>query len=398
MTDTELPNEIQKFSLVKGGPVYRLFCRSGLCNQDLEPPFRRALVLASIVWLPLLLLTILGGQFNSGVDIPFLSDIENHVRFLIALPLLLAGETFIHRLLSPRIRNFVTRNIVREADLPKFRAAIESAHRMRDSRAAEVVILLVVYAVGAWIYGGWLASASAQSPTWYATPDGSKWNLTLAGYWLIAISLPIFQFFLLRWYFRIIIWAVFLWRVSRLDLNLLATHSDGVAGIGFLNKCAYSFSYGLLAQGALLSGYIAGQAVHFGSDPRDHKLEAVGMLLLVLTSILAPLAVFAPRLISAKWDGGGVYGSLASRYTQSFDKKWIGEDSLNDEPLLGSQDIQALADLTNSYQVISNMRTVPFSTSDVLYFAGMTLAPLLPLLLFIFSLEDLVDRLIKVLI
>lgn len=397
MTDTELPNEIQKFSLVKGGPVYRLFCRVGLCSEDLEPPFRRALVLASIVWLPLLLLTILGGRFVSGIEIPFLSDIENHVRFLIALPLLLAGETFIQRLLSPRIGNFAARKIIREADMPKFRAAIDSAHRMRDSVTFEILLLVMVVAVGPWFYGDVMASASTQSATWYATPDGERWNLTIAGYWMVFVSLPLFQFFLLRWYFRIVIWFVFLLRVSRLDLNLYATHTDRAGGIGFLNKCAYSFSYGLLAQGALLSGFIAGQVMHFGTDPRGYKFEAAGVLIIALTSVLAPLALFAPKLIGAKWDGGGAFSTFASRYVKDFDDKWIVGHTPTDERLLGTVDIQSLADLGTSAGVIDEMKTVPFSAVDVLYLAAVTLAPVLPLLLFIFSVEDLLYAVLKLL-
>lgn len=398
MNAIEPANEIQEFSLVKGGLVNGLFFRTGLCNEDLEPPYRRALVIASIAWLPLLGLTVLGERFNGGVDIPFITDIESHVRFLVALPLLLIGETSVQRLLSPRIRNFVTRKIIREDDMPKFRAAIDSAHRMRDMATVEIVLLIFVVAVGPWFYGSVLASASTQSPTWYATPDGAGWNLTIAGFWMIFVSLPLFQFFLLRWYFRIVIWFVFLLRVSRLDLNLLPTHSDRVAGIGFLNKCAYSFSFGLMAQGALLSGFVAGQVMHFGGDPRAYKLEAAGLLIIALASVLAPLALFAPKLITAKWDGGGAFGTFASRYVEDFDEKWIGDRRPSDERLLGTVDIQSLADLGTSASVIDEMKTVPFSVTDIVYLAAVTLAPILPLLLFVFSLEDLLDRLLKVLI
>lgn len=398
MATIETSNEFKGFSLVKGGLVYHLFRRALLCNEDLEPPFRRAFVVASIIWLPLLLLTVLGGRFNGGVDIPFLTDVENHVRLLVALPMLVAGETFIQRLLSPRIRNFITRNIIRDADIPKFQAAVDSAHRMRDSVTVELVILISVLAAGAWFYGSLLASASTQSPTWYATPDGERWNLSLAGYWLVFVSLPVFQFFLVRWYFRIFIWFLFMLRVSRLDLNLYATHTDRAGGIGFLNKCAYSFGLGLLAQGALLSGYIAGQVMHFGGDPRAYKLEAAGLLVVVLTSVLLPLALFAPKLTGAKWDGGGAFATLSSRYVEEFDDKWIRGRKTTHDRLLGSVDIQSLADLGNSAGNIDQMKTLPFSLTDVFYLAAVTFAPLIPLLLFVFSLEELIDRLLKILI
>jgi len=35
------------------------------------------------------------------------------------------------------------------------------------------------------------------------------------------VSIPIFQFILLRWYLRFVIWFLFLWRASRLNLHLL---------------------------------------------------------------------------------------------------------------------------------------------------------------------------------
>ena len=392
--DEDLPKD---FSLVKGGLAYQLFLRTGLSDAELEPPYRRMIAITCIAWLPLLLLSVLIGRAYSGVDITFFKDIENHVRFLVALPILLSAETLIQRLLSPRIENFVTRKIVREADLPRFRAAVASAHRMRDSTAIEIALLLIVLAFGAWFYGNVIAAAASVTTSWYATPDNARWNLTIAGYWLTFVSLPLFQFFILRWYYRIVIWFVFLWRISRLDLDLEATHSDRVAGLGFLNTCTYSFGYGLTAQGALLSGYIAGQVMRFGDDPRSYKLEAAGILILVVGSVLGPLVLFYPKLITAKWEGGGKFSQLASRYVAGFDHKWLQGRQPQDETLLGTSDIQSLADLGNSHSVIREMRTVPFGVTDVMYLAAMVLAPLLPLLLFIFSLEEIVERLVKIL-
>ena len=392
--DEDLPKD---FSLVKGGLAYQLFLRTGLSDAELEPPYRRMIAITCIAWLPLLLLSVLIGRAYSGVDITFFKDIENHVRFLVALPILLSAETLIQRLLSPRIENFVTRKIVREADLPRFRAAVASAHRMRDSTATEIALLLIVLAFGAWFYGNVVAAAASVTTSWYATPDNAGWNLTIAGYWLTFVSLPLFQFFILRWYYRIVIWFVFLWRISRLDLDLEATHSDRVAGLGFLNTCTYSFGYGLTAQGTLLSGYIAGQVMRFGDDPRSYKLEAAGILILVVGSVLGPLVLFYPKLITAKWEGGGKFSQLASRYVAGFDHKWLQGRQPQDETLLGTSDIQSLADLGNSHSVIREMRTVPFGVTDVMYLAAMVLAPLLPLLLFIFSLEEIVERLVKIL-
>ena len=46
------------------------------------------------------------------------------------------------------------------------------------------------------------------------------------------VSVPLFQFILLRWYFRIFIWARFLWQVSRIDLAYAPAHPDRLGGSG----------------------------------------------------------------------------------------------------------------------------------------------------------------------
>ena len=66
------------------------------------------------------------------------------------------------------------------------------------------------------------------------------------------------------------------------------------------------------------------------------------------------------------------------------------------EELLGSGDIQSLADLGNSYSAVREMRIVPFGLEDITRLAAATAAPLLPLGLTIFSLEELIVRLVKI--
>ena len=158
--------------------------------------------------------------------IPFLYDVETHVRFLIALPILIAAELIVHRRLSPAVRQFVERRIVIPEELPKFQQAIDSTLRLRNSVVIEVALMALVYTVGIWV---WRNQIALGEPSWYAVPDGTGMRLTPAGYWLMLVSTPIFQFILLRWYFRFFLWFWFLFRVSRLNLHLIPIHTDGPA-------------------------------------------------------------------------------------------------------------------------------------------------------------------------
>src|SRR5271169_1952741 len=99
--------EAPDFSLVLGGPLFQLFLRTHLSDNALELLRRRIIVITLIAWLPLLILSYLSGNLRGGVALPFLHDIENQIRFLVALPLLIAAELIVHLPLRPTVRNFV---------------------------------------------------------------------------------------------------------------------------------------------------------------------------------------------------------------------------------------------------------------------------------------------------
>jgi hypothetical protein len=396
MTQTAIPNEPPDFSLVLGGPLYQLFRRAHLTGDALQLLRRRVLVLAGVAWIPLLVLSAFAGHaWGSTIAVPFLQDVEAHVRFLVALPILIAAEIVVHLRLRPVIAQFVERGIVTEQDMPRFREAIDSTRRVRNSVFAEITLLLLVYTVGLWVWKNQIALGAAS---WYAFPEAGHTNLTPAGHWYAFVSVPIFQFILVRWYFRFFLWFSFLWRVSKLDLRLVPIHPDRAGGLSFLGRGSYAFAPILFAQGALLSALIASQIFYAGRNLLAFKVEIVSFVAFFVAIVLSPLAVFSPKLSRAKRQGMADYGTLASRYVGEFENKWVGAGASTSEPLLGSADIQSLADLGNSYAVVQEMRLVPFGVKDMTRLAAGAAAPLLPLALTIFSLEQLVTWLIKVLL
>jgi hypothetical protein len=381
------------FSLVQGGPLFQLYVRSHLSGSAMEFLVRRIVVIPLFAWLPLLILSIFDGHvFGGSIQTSFLRDVEAHVRFLVALPILIGAEVVVHHRLRSAVQLFVQRGIVVSEDRPRFRAAIDSALRVRNSVAVEVGLLAFVYSVGLW---SWRTNIALASATWYATPEGGSFNLTHAGYWYVLVSIPISQFLLLRWYIRLVVWFRFLWRVSRLNLHLTAAHPDRAGGIGFLGRSSYAFGPILFAQGALLSALFASRILHEGQSLMTFKLEAVGIIVLVLLCILGPLAMFTPALDRAKRQGLAEYGLLANQYVFGFEEKWIQKGPPETGELLGTGDIQSLADLVNSYSAVREMRILPFGAEDIVRLAGITAAPLLPLGLTMFSFEELVTHLVK---
>ena len=385
-----MPETPYDFSLVLGGPTYQLLLKSHLAGDALEMLYRRLIIITLLAWVPLLLLSTLSPSAGGVSRFYFLQDVEVHVRFLVALPVLVAAELMVHSRMRPIVHRFVERRIVMPQDLSRFERAIESAKSLRNSIPLEIGLLLIVYTVGLWL---WHTRIAIVAPTWYARPGG-RWNLTPAGIWYVFVSIPILQFLLLRWYLRLTIWFRFLWQVSRIGLNLIPTHPDRCAGLAFLGSGAYAFGPVLFAQGAMLAGVVASRVLYRGDSLTSFKLQIGGFILFFVMAILGPLAMFTPAMARAKRKGLADYGLLAQRYVQNFEQKWLLGNSTEDP--LGSADIQSLADLDNSFAIVREMRSIPFGLQDITRLAAATAAPLLPLLLTVFSPEELIMRIIKV--
>ena len=392
MTEPNLLGDSSDFSLVLGGPIFQLLRRFHLAGDDLELLYRRLIIIPSVAWLPLLLLGTLGSSDgNTGLH-SFLRDVEVHARFLIALPVLIGSELIVHSRIRPIVRRFVERRIVLPQELPRFDRAVESAIRLRNSIPIELGLLLIVYSFGLWL---WQSRIPTLAPSWYGLPGG-RWHLTPAGDWYVFISIPILQFILLRWYLRLFIWFRFLWQVSRIDLNLISTHPDRCGGLAFLGKSAYAFGPILFAQGTMLAGLVASRVLYRGESLLSFKLQIGGFVAFFVFAILGPLVMFTPGMARAKRKGLADYGLLAQRYVEGFEQKWIVRKPVPPEELLGASDIQSLADLGNSYAMVREMRAIPFGLEDITRLTAATAAPFLPLLLTIFSPEELIMRIIKI--
>ena len=381
-----------EFSLVHGGPLFQLLLRSRLSSDALTLVARRIAAFVLITWVPLLALAAHDGHLLAGnVAVPFLLDGETDIRFLVVVPLLLLAELVVHRRLMPVVRAFLDRNLIREADDERFDAAVNSAFRLRNSVVAELLLFALVYAVGVLVV--WRHTALTVS-TWYGHPSEGGFRLTSAGIWYAYVSLPIFQFLLLRWYYRLYIWIRFLWQVSRLELSLVPTHPDLLGGLGFLANTVFAFSVLLVAHGAMLAAQIANRIFFAGASLVDFKEEIFVVVVFLLCLVFGPLLVFSPQLSRAKRRGLLEYGALAERYVRDFDGKWLRGDAQQGEPLMGSADIQSLADMGNSFAVVRTMRLAPVSRDAVLELAACVLVPLAPLLLTVMPVEDLVKKLV----
>ena len=396
MFDDDISPGRQDFSLVLGGPLFQLLRRTHLAGDALELLRQRLLLIPLLAWLPLLVLSLIEGEALGGrAAVPFLLDIEVHVRFLVALPLLIVAELVVHQRMRFVVRQFLERNLIPQNALPRFEEAIASAFRMRNSVLAEVLLIAFVYVVGILLI--WRHYLALSTDTWYAVPTAEGLKLSITGAWYGYVSLPIYQFLLVRWYYRIFIWTRFLWQVSRIELSLIPTHPDRVGGLGFLANTAYAFMPLAVAHGAMLAGPIANRIFYLAAALPEWKVEIAVMVVFLLCLVLGRLLVFSPQLAQAKRTGNREYGALAERYVREFDAKWLRGGAPANEPLVGSGDIQSLADLVNSFEVVRTMQLAPITRDAFIRLVAATLIPVVPLLLTMMPFEELVGKLLGIL-
>jgi hypothetical protein len=387
----------QDFSLVLGGPLFQLLRRTHLSGDALQLLRQRIIAITLIAWLPLLVLSVVEGQALGGrAVLPFLLDVEAHVRFLLALPLLILAELVVHERMRFVVRQFLERDLIPEAALPCFDQAIASAFGLRNSILAEVLLIAFVYIVGVLLF--WRHYVALAAATWYAMPTADGLKLSITGTWYAYVSLPIYQFLLVRWYYRIFIWTRFLWQVSRIDLSLIPTHPDRVGGLGFLANTVYAFMPLAVAHGAMLAGPLANRIFYLGAALPDFKAETAVVVGFLLCLVLGPLLLFSPQLAQAKRAGNREYGALAARYVREFDAKWLRGGAKGEEPLVGSGDIQSLADLANSFEVVRTMRLAPITKDALLRLIVATLAPIVPLVLTMMPMEEMLRKLLGILL
>ena len=377
------------FSLTDGGPLRHLTRALGLTRAPLGG-FGPGVVLAMFTWGPLLFLTVVQALGGDGRLLrSFIDSVSSHARLLVAIPLFFAAETWI----DPRIRHFVEHlvdsGLVPRSDVDRLATTVRTASRLRDSVLAEAGLLALVIAFAT--AGVRMGQPSATA--YWQVPGGS---LSLAGWWYVAVALPVYQFLIGRWLWRLMIWWFLLWRLSRLRLQLIPVHPDLAGGLGHLGVVVSHFGVlGLAFSTSLAGGFF--EDMRFNAVPlRQFLFPALELVALTLIICVGPLFFFAPRMLAVKRQGLREYGRLGTAYVRGFHEKWIAGPP-PDEPLLGSADIQSLADLAGSFDIIRQMRLIPIGPGLILPLIVATLVPMLPLLLVAFSADDLLLRLLGLL-
>lgn len=354
----------------------------GLAPSRTGDAFREGLALGFLAWFPIAAVSAVQG-FAAGGFGPFFRDFSVHVRFLVAIPLMHMGSTVLVMVCKESLHRLVEEKAGPEPPLETISAQVD---RWRESRARAVLLLAVCFLLGQSLYWGLVTRPVLEGEEGFSAVGFHR-------FWLTWVALPAFYLVGLRAILLWLSWCRALLRVGRLPLRLSSAHPDYVGGLEFMVRPSLAFCLVIAGLFSILGSAWGAEIAYKGASLRQfEKLITVWAVVCLLVT-LGPLVFLYPRLLATRIQGMRDFGKLATSYTQQFEDRWIRQ--VPDRPLLGAQDLQSLADLGGSFQVVREMRLVPFRIRHALVVLLAALGPVSPLVLTQIPLREILLRLLE---
>jgi hypothetical protein len=320
---------------------------------------RRTVVFTLLAWLPLLVWALVKGRvFDGTTDEPFPRHLGIHIRFLIALPVLIFGERAARSVMKHLLPRFVSMGLVTEPKVPAFRELVADIIRLKNSSFPWV-------AFGALIVVTILVPETGER---LRELDWSRENnhLGFGGWWYLWISRPIFQIFILSWVWRLVLVAILLRRIVKLGLDLVPSHPDRLAGLGFIESLPRAFVPLALAMSCVLCGHLAHEIAWHGAHFSSFKIPLVIFAVAVFLICVAPLLVFIPLLKRTKRAAMAQYGALVARHNRLVHREWVEGGKVDDRSLLDAPELGPTTDVNAIFEAVNSMRALPFSRKSLI--------------------------------
>jgi hypothetical protein len=363
---------IGEFLASHGGPFFELQRRVGVLEEDALHAGRRATIFVAIAWgVPLLLTLLQGNAFGPQDNHPYLLDFGAWARFFVATGLFLLAEQQVEYKLHGKLGEFVRAPILAPQSFKAAAEAVVKALKLRNSGLAELVCLGLAIA-GAFVWLEHLLNADASN--WAVqVADGSA-RLTLAGWWSVIVSVPIFYFLLMRGLWRYLVWAMLLWRIASLKLRLVASHPDGKAGLGFLAEYPNAYSMFVFGLSASMAITVVRHVFESNISSVTFGYIITGWLAIVFAFFAFPLLAFSKPLSELKERSLQILAARATLAHRAAERALIGRNVVANDAAEADPD-HTVPDPSGQYAVSKKLSVFLVSRSAIAPLAGAALVP-----------------------
>jgi hypothetical protein len=326
---------------------------------------------------------------------PFLKDVAMQSRLLIALPMLILIKPFIDN------RVMIVSQYLASALMPaEQRQEILSntyarAEKLTSSALTEIILLLLIIGTTASMVSSGVYSALTTGTSWMASTSGGVQTLSHAGYWAVFFSLPLFQFFLLRWLWRYIVWVSMLFRLSKAEMYLPPTHADRACGLGVIALAQNSFNMIFVTGSVILSGQLIALLLQNPDSFNIIRGEAIGYIVVSLILIILPLLFFTGKILKIKNKGLVNLSDLGVNLSRKFENEWVNNLPVEKKPTADPVNPSMIYDYAGMYEYLQQLRPVPITIRDAVSMVIMLFLPFIPILFVHFSVAELLQRIGK---
>jgi hypothetical protein len=364
---------IGDFLIARGGPYYDLQQRLGLLREQALHAGRRAIILVGLAWgVPLVLSAIAGHAVGPFATRPFLLDLGAWARFFVAIAIFVLMERMVEERLRVHLRQFARAPLLAPGAMPAAAEAVIRALRRRDLWLAEVVCVVLAYAI---TLSGAALLLTADSSSWLVTVSPEGASLTPAGWWCALVSSPLFWFLLLRWLWRHAVWGMLLRDLARLELRLVATHPDGAGGLAFIGQYPNAFTALVFAMSCPLGAAIARTLLQGEMAAATYGQLMAAWLVVVLVLFGAPLLAFTKPLRQLKEATALAASAVATRHERASERELLGSNM----SAAGDAEATAAADIPDTaklYAAARKLSTFLVSRAAIVPVAAAALLPL----------------------
>ncbi len=357
-------------SLVRGGPFYRVQEALRLVGPGHWNLGRRIICAIAVGWLPLVLITLL---YDPHAVPGLLTDYPVNARMLVGVPVLLVGQRVMEAAFHTMVGQIRAAGLLSPPELQRMDQAIARLVRLRDSVIPELAIVVLAYAR---VAGAAVSYQGIARPWMMNGMHGSA-----AGWYYVLVSQLLYQLLLGISLWKWLLWSLFLFQLSKRDLQLVPTHPDRHGGIGFMGLSPMAIVPTIFVAatsiGATWRTAILRQGVHLMS----FRPYSIALAVAILIISMGPLVLLVPKLWQLRLRGLLEYGILGQLHGTDFHKKWIVSRAGHEEEFLTAPDSSTVTDFGTTYQTIEDLQPFPFDRGAFVAIVLAFAIPMLPVVL-----------------
>jgi hypothetical protein len=379
----------EDFTISEGGPLYVALQKILHLNST-----KKLVVFGlCITWVPLIIISAFEGTLLSGAQMPFAYDVAMQARVLIAFPMLIIIRSTIDNKVMDVLKYMGFELFDAGERQLMITTAFRRAKQLSSSALTEIImVLIVVAATLSMVKSGVYSGLQTGTTSWMATVKDNSQHLSMAGYWSVFVTIPIVQFFILRWYWRYIVWVLLLFRFSKANIILLPTHADKAGGLGIIMIAQRSFCLLFAAIGVILSGQFIATLIYHPDAFNTIRSETIAFIVICIIFLLSPLTFFSSKLFKIKNEGLLRLGNLSADLSRKFEREWV--NNLPVEKILEQQEVDPslIYDYTGMYISLQELRVVPVTVRDIIGMGVVLFIPFIPIIFIHFSIAELLQK------